>query len=170
MEGPTADYLLYLGQREEAALNLKTFQEQLTEVTRKRSKTGKAEVKFAQSKTTVTQVECNGRMRTVTFRPGAQTRYKCGKTTKQVGLTEAGVGEDGKLFIDADGWQRQKEIKYVVDPRLQVSYVTTAALANQEIKLEGRPEAIPVRAHEVGHQLAEWMGTDKAQYAHTVRA
>ena len=171
IEGPTSDRLLYLGQREEAELNLKTFQEQLTEVARKRQKwDGRAKKNRAvKGKTTSTQVCLNGTMRTVTFVPGSQPKYKR-KLSKsgRAGVAGRGVCEDVKLFVNADGWEVQREIKYIVDPRLPVSYVTTAALANQEVKLEGR-QSRPVRAHEISPEVAEWLGAEKVQYGHTVR-
>ena len=37
------------------------------------------------------------------------------------------------------------------------------------IKLEGQPEKVPVRAHDLCPTVAEWLGASKAQYAHTVR-
>ena len=111
-------------------------------------------------------------MRTVTFVPGSQPRYKRKLSKNQDPLVSGAcdVCEDGKLFIDKEGWEVQKEIKYLVDPRLSMSYVTTAALANQEIKLEGAPEQLPVKAHEMSPEVAGWLGATQVQYAHTVRA
>ena len=40
--------------------------------------------------------------------------------------------------------------EYVVDPRVAESYVTTAALYGQEMKLEGRRSDVTVRAHDIG--------------------
>ena len=138
MQGPTTDHLLYLGQREQAELNLKTFQEQLTEVAKRRNeKEGRsAGKKLLRNNATSTQVQLNGRMRTVTFIPGAQPRYKrkLSAGARPVRSRFDEVCEDGKLFVGDEGWQVQHEVKYLVDPRAKMSYVTTAALAHHEIR------------------------------------
>lgn len=41
--------------------------------------------------------------------------------------------------------------------------MTTAAIADQEMKLEVRPDAVPVKAHEIGPEMVKRFVTDKAQ-------
>ena len=171
LEGPTDELLLYLGQQEETELKLKSFKDQLTELTRTQQVNGKkAKLKSESGTTTSTRVKIDGKMGKVVFEPDEQPRFKrrLGRPTPAPVLEP--VTEDGKLFVAESGWQLQQETKYVIDPAASESYVTTAAIAGREMKLEGRRGSVEVRAHDLEQRVGDWMGQHNPTYQHRVRA
>ena len=143
MQGVNDDFLLYVGQKEEAELKLTSYRDQLTELARKRNAGAKAVKKSLSThqnpnQTNTTQVSNNGKYSTVVFRPGEQPRFKR-KLQRRLKTTadNSPVQNDGMSHVGKFGWQMQKKVKYVVDPACSGTYVTTAAIAGQEVKLEG---------------------------------
>ena len=172
MQGPTKERLLYMGQREEQELNLKSYKDQLTELAREsKMNTKKAVHVNTPADNTNTRVQINGKMRKVVFNPGQQPLFKRRLATGQVirGAQEKLI-DDGTLFVNAKGWGLQNKVKYVVDPRVDESYVTTAALYGQEMSLEGKARDVEVRAHDIEKNLAEWLGAPKPRYKLRVRS
>ena len=166
MQGPTSEKLLYMGQREERELNLKSYKEQLTELAQKSKKAKKAlNVDSPADETTNTRVQIDGKMRKVIFNPGQQPMFKRRLATGLENDTpNAQTMDDGTLFVNKDGWGLQKKVKYVVDPRVTETYVTTAALYGQEMKLEGKHNNVEIRAHDIEAGLTKWLGAPKPRF------
>ena len=85
MQGPSKECLLYLGQREEQELKLKSYRDQLTEVARQRQEKGKrfkgtTDAGTGRKQPTATRVEIDGKLSKVVFRPGEQPRFKIQRT------------------------------------------------------------------------------------------
>ena len=97
MQGPTNDRLLYMGQREERELNLKSYKDQLTELARGSKPGHKQSVHVTDSvDATNTRVQINGKMRKVVFNPGQQPIFKRRLARKcEGGATRAKLLEDG---------------------------------------------------------------------------
>lgn len=116
MEGPTKDHLLYLGQKQEAELKLKTYQEQLIEVTRKRQLQSKGNGNVGK-KLSITILP---KLRLDVMGVGELSLLvlvKCPGTVPD-------LQKDDRLFIETEGWKVQKEIKYLVDSRISDPQVT----------------------------------------------
>ena len=171
LKGPTNEHLLYLGAKEETELKLKSFKDQLTEFARtQQGLKKKARLAKDGNTATATQVKIDGKLGKVVFEPGQQPRFKCRLSKPTVNPTFEPVTEDGKLFVGESGWQLQRGTKYVIDPMATESYVTTAAIAGREMKLEGKRGTVEVRAHDLETHVADWMGQHNPTYQHRVRA
>ena len=169
MQGTTTENLLYLGQNEEAELGLKTYRDQLVEVAKrqeaKRLKTS------GKKGATSTNVQIDGKARKVVFPSGEQPCFKCRLTKPTAMRTNVETAQaDGRLFVGQDGWNLQKEVQYLFDPRADESYITTAAITNQEMKLEGKRGKVNVRAHDLEPSVAQFLGVAKPSYCHRVRS
>ena len=65
---------------------------------------------------------------------------------------------------------RQQKVQYIIDPSVQESYITTAAIAGQEMKLEGKPSSAKIGCYDLDDNLKKWLGVQRPQYQCRVRS
>ena len=62
-------------------------------------------------------------------------------------------------------WKAQQKTPYVMDPMVTGVYVTTAAVAGQDLKLAKDPPPHPVRNFDLSPEMRDWIGDEKGTYA-----
>ena len=175
MEGPSEDFLLYMGQKEERALNLKSYKDQLTELAARHNSGAKRSKRITCDGTcahesTVMQVKHEGKATRVIFHPGEQPRFKRRLATAPARTGMApDVHSDGQLHVGKNGWEVGQGVKYLLEPKAKESYITTAAVKGQELSLEGGPGKVKVNCLDLEPGVKKWLGNNKATYQHRIR-
>ena len=170
LQGPEVGNLLYIGKAEERRLGLSSFKDQL-EALAGEIKDGKKEQPSAPKRAKGSpclqsvQIDEEGKLRTVRFEVGQQPAYKrrlqLGVVDDECGAMPGQIKADGYAFAGERNWKALQKTPYVMDPMVEGMYVTTAAVAGQDLKLASEPPPQPVKTYNLSPDMSEWLG-DKA--------
>ena len=173
LQGPENGQLLYIGAKEEARLGFTSFKKQIEKLAVD-IRDGKKEQPVApkQKKNTgEVQTKCagsDGGFRTVRFEAGKQPAYKrrlqMGSSDDTFGRAAGMIKADGFAFAGERNWQAQQKTKYVMDPKVQGIYVTSAAVLGQDLKLAKEPPPHPVKTYDLTPDMRKWLGDEKGVY------
>ena len=178
LQGPEDGDLLYVGQLEEQRLGLRSFKNQIEALAEeiqagKREQLGTSKRAKAAKDPQETRMKVGGEYRTVRFEVGHQPAYKrrlrLGSNVDHGGLQPGKIKPDGFAFVGSRNWKAMQKTPYVMDPMVKGIYVTTAAVAGQELELDGKPSPRPIRTHDLSPDMKEWIGDKHGTYACTVK-
>ena len=165
-----------MGQREESELSLKSYSEQRAELASKRNSGAESGANAVvknrlNTDQTFTQVKNGRKVTKVVFRPGEHPQYKRRLgTVAPAAVPRESTFSDGELHVGDAGWQLQQKVQYVLDPAVQESYITTAAVANQKINLEGKADTAKIGCYDLDENLKDWLGVARPHNQCKVRS
>ena len=176
LQGPEREFILYIGKREEARLNLKSYAQQLEEAAARAEADlivppeDGAEQKDDADETRTTRMAEGEKTVEKTFKPAQQPRFKKRLARRDPRATSQGeVLNDGQAFVGEGGWDAMREVKYLREPAAEETYVTTAALSEKDESKVVEDSKVRVAAYDLDLKVQEWMGAEKARYSKRVR-
>ena len=175
LQGPEREFILYIGKREEARLNLKSYATQLEEAA------ARAEADLvippeeepgedqAGDNNRTTKVSKDGKPVEQVFNPAQQPRFKKRLARQEKSASsDPKVQGDGQAFVGDSGWAGMREVKYLREPAAEETYVTSAALGEKDGTVVVEQSKVRVAAYDLDLPVQKWMGADKARYSKRV--
>ena len=81
------------------------------------------------------------------------------------GAMPGSVKADGFAFAGEANWKALQKTPYIMDPMVDGVYVTTAAVAGQDLKLAKEPPPAPVKTYDLSPEMQAWVGGKEGAYA-----